>query len=177
MKTKVINLYSFDELSEEAQQKAIENLYDINIDYDWWDFTYDDAKEIGLKIEGFDLDRYRHATGYFLEDANTTANLILENHGNMCETYKTAEGFLTDWAELVKKYSDGKDLDRVTEENEYDFDNEADELEQKFLKSLLEDYSIILQKEYEYLTSDECIIETIKANKYTFTINGKLENE
>jgi hypothetical protein len=33
-----------------------------------------------------------------------------------------------------------------------------------------------LEKEYEYLSSDEAIIETIEANEYTFTESGKLEN-
>jgi len=32
----------------------------------------------------------------------------------------------------------------------------------------------MLQKEYEYQMSDEAIIETIEANEYEFTENGKL---
>ena len=70
MKTHTINTYSFNELSEEAQQKAIENLSDINVNFDWWNFTYEDAKNIGLKITSFDLDRRRHAKGQFLLSAN-----------------------------------------------------------------------------------------------------------
>ena len=49
-------------------------------------------------------------------------------------------------------------------------------LEAEFLKSILEDYSIILQKEYEYLTSREAVEETIEANDYHFTENGNLFN-
>ena len=41
METKTYKVYKFDELSEEAQAKAIENNYDINVSYDWW--TMDDA--------------------------------------------------------------------------------------------------------------------------------------
>ncbi len=41
-----------------------------------------------------------------------------------------------------------------------------------FLNSLIEDYSIILQKESEYLMSNEAIIETIEANEYEFKANG-----
>lgn len=44
MKTKTITLYSFDELSEDAKKKAIDNLRDVNTDFEWWDFAYDDFK-------------------------------------------------------------------------------------------------------------------------------------
>ncbi len=50
------------------------------------------------------------------------------------------------------------------------------ELEAAFLKSILEDYSTILQNECEYLMSDEAVTETIQANQYTFTESGKMEN-
>lgn len=173
MKTKTINLYSFDELSEESQQKAIENLYDINTSFEWWESTYEDAERIGLKITGFDLGRNRHATGHIETSELECAEAIMKEHGKECDTFKMAETFLKNWAELVAKYSDGQDLERVSQENESDFDNEAEELEKEFLRELLEDYSIILEKDYEYLTSEEAIIETIKANEYDFLENGK----
>jgi hypothetical protein len=47
-------------------------------------------------------------------------------------------------------------------------------MEGEFLKSLLEDYRIILSKEYDYLTSRESIIETIEANEYEFDENGNI---
>lgn len=56
MKTQEITLYKFEELSEEAQKKAIDN-YINSIDYielDWliWQFE-DDAKEIGFENPKF----------------------------------------------------------------------------------------------------------------------------
>ena len=60
-KTKV---YKLNELSEEGKQAAIEKLYDINVDYEWYlmDDMYNEiAKEYGLEINMddicFDLDR------------------------------------------------------------------------------------------------------------------------
>lgn len=97
-------------------------------------------------------------------------------HGPDCETYKTAQSFIGEWAEAVKNHSDGVNVEQVIEEKESDFDEIADNLEDEFLKSILEDYSIMLQKEYEYLASEKQIIETIKSNEYTFTEAGKLEN-
>lgn len=166
-------LYTFDELSDKAKAKALDAYREINLNHDWWDGTYDDAKNIGLEIEGFELDRRRGAEGSFIEDANHCASRIIAEHGEMCETYKTAKAFLSDWAELVAKYSDGVNLDQVHEDSEYKFDQEADELQEEFLKSILEDYSIMLQKESEYLYSDEAVRETIEANEYEFTEEGK----
>lgn len=174
MRTICKNVYSFDELSEDAKRKAIEKCYDINVCFDWWESTYEDAKNIGLQIASFDLDRNRHANGHFLESGTECAFRILAEHGETCDTYKTASNFIADWNKLVEKYSDGIHTDKVTEENEYDFDNEADELELQFLKNILEDYSIILQNESEYLMSEEAIIETIEANQFEFYEDGKL---
>jgi len=174
MKTVEITLYKFAELSDEAQQKAIEKLLDINVDYEWWEFTYEDAKRIGLEITSFDLDRNLHAKGDLLWSAPEIANKIITEHGESCDTYSLAKTFLTDYDKLVEKYSDGKDLTRVAEDNECDFDNDADELEEDFRKDLLEEYAQILSKEYYYLTSKESIIESIESNDYDFTEDGEL---
>jgi len=168
MKTKTIILYQFSELSEKAKQKAIEKLFDINVDFDWWQFTYDDAKQIGLKLQNFDLDRNKHCTGEFVSSALVCSELIMHNHGETCDTYKTAFKFIKDYEDLVTKYSDGIG-------DESDFDNEADDLEEEFLKSILKDYATILQNECDYLQSEEAIIETIEANDYYFDENGNLE--
>lgn len=170
MRTIQTTLYKFNELSEQAKRKAIESMSDINVDFDWWESTYDDARRIGLKIEGFDVDRY--VQGHFIESAEACADLILNEHGETCETYKTAKQYLTDRDALVEKYSDGINKDKVTEENEYDFDSECDELDSDFLKSLLEDYRIILRNEIEYRQSEEAIQETIEANEYEFLEDG-----
>lgn len=140
-------VYNFDELSDEAKQKAIEELYDINVSYDWWEFIYEDALEIGLKIASFDLDRNRHATGQLTEELPQVCKKILENHGESTPTYQ-----------LAKKW-----------QHKHGYDNE-----EEFSKELLEEYSIILQKDSEYLTSDEAIIETIQANEYEFNQDGSL---
>lgn len=171
MKQKVINIYSFSELDENIQGKAIEKLYDINVNYEWWESTYDDAKEIGLKITGFDIDRDNYCKGAFTNDACYTANKILESHGNTCETYKDAEEFLKVRDELINTAP--KDENGAFED-ETDLDRSLDNLENCFLHTLLEDYRIILSNEYEYLTSKEAILETIEANEYEFDEEGNI---
>lgn len=167
-------VFPFEELPEESQQKALENYWDINGDYGWWDSTYEDAETVHLKITSFGLDRNRHATGDFIQSALETAEAIIREHGEQFGTYKTAEAYLSEHAELVKKYSDGINIEEVHEDNEYDFDNDCDDIDNEFLRSVLEDYSIILQKDYEYLTSEEAIKETLICNEYEFTLEGKI---
>lgn len=168
MKTKTINIYSFSELSEEAKQKAIEKFYDINVNYDWWEPTYEDAKNIGLKINSFDLERNRHAKGEFIWSACEVAANILKEHGETCETYKTAENFLKEWQPIFDEYMNEESENYLSWESE----DKLQELESEFLESLLEDYSIMLQNELEYLTSEKAIIETIELNEYEFTEDG-----
>jgi hypothetical protein len=156
MRTIRTKVYFFNELSEKAKQQAVKKLSEISLNYDWWANTYEDAEYIGLKITSFNLDRNRHATGKFIQDAQYTANKILIEHGKNCETYKTASLFIQERGKL-----------NIDEQDE-----ELKELETEFLNDIVEDYSIILQNEYDYLQSDEAIIETIEENGYEFQEDG-----
>ena len=170
MKTIEINLYKFRELGEDAKQKALEKLYDINVSFDWWDGMYEDAKRIGLRITGFELDRRRGADGEFTLSACEVAQNILNEHGETCETFQTATDFLHDWQPVFNNY-----IDETHESFEsYEAEQTMLEMEDEFLKSLLEDYSIMLQNESEYLMSEEAVVETIESNDYDFTVNGEI---
>lgn len=159
MKQATVNLYQFNELSDEAKEKARAWWREGALDHDWWDSIYEDAATIGLKITAFDLDRNRHAAGRFTEFAQTVAANIMQNHGDTCETFKTAAQFVMDRAAINLSADDA--------------DCKLETLEAEFERSILEDYSIILQKEYEYLLSDEQVDEAIMANEYEFLESGK----
>jgi len=172
MRTVRTKVYKFSELSKDVQDKVIERHWDINVDDGWWECVYDDAKNIGLKITGFDIDRGSYCEGKFIWAAEEVASEIFKQHGKECETYKTASSFMADRDALVAKHSDGVNLEKVAEDNEWEFDNELDELEKEFLRSLLEDYRIQLQREFEYLTSTQAIIDTLAIDNYEFKANG-----
>ena len=174
MKTIEIKLYQFAELSEEGKEQAILKLYDLNVDHEWWNFTFDEAKTIGLEITSFDIGRGSDITGNFINGAEECANLIFKEHGAICDTHNTATEYQKDRDALVLKYSDGVQTDRVSEEHEYEFDCDCDELDKEFEHAILQDYLSILSKEYGYRLSEEAIIETIEANEYDFTEKGKL---
>jgi len=173
MKTIKTTVYNFNELSDDAKQKAIDTNREINVDYEWWGSTYEDAENVGLKITSFDLDRNRHAEGNFTDDSYSVACQIVAEHGEMCATYKTAKEFTHIWEKAVKYYSDGIQTDTVADEKTEEFDEYIEEKESEFLENILEDYAIILQNEYEYLQSDEAISETLIAKEYEFTEDGK----
>ncbi len=169
--TTVKTVYSFDELSEDAQEKAVEKLYDLNVDYDWWEFVFEDASEVGLKLTSFDIDRGRSCKGEFIEDALFTADRIIETHGSTCDTYKTAAAFLKERDEAVNNAPRDENGDF---EDEDELDRQLDDIENDFLTDLLADYLSMLIQEYEYKTSREAIIETIKINNYEFDEDGNL---
>lgn len=152
--TVTTKVYLFDELSDDAKQVVIERLWNINIDHEWWDCTFDDAANVGIKLTEFDLDRY--CCG-IVDDAVETANQILKKHGKHCETYITADAFLCDMSHIDE-----------------DDDIAQDETKAEFERFILEDYRIMLQKQYEYLISEEVIIMAIKTNEYEFTVDGKI---
>ena len=170
MKTVKVNVYKFSELSEQAKEKARNWWREGGLDYKWWNFIYDDAKRIGLKITSFDLDRNRHAKGDFLLAANEVAANIFKEHGEQCETYKTATQFMEEWQPVFNDYMDENGVNYESEMLE----GHLMELEEEFLSSLLEDYSIMLQNEYEYMCSDEYVNEAITINEYDFTEDGSI---
>jgi len=159
MKTIKIKLYDFKELPEDIQEKVINNLSDINVDYDWWDFIYQDAKDIGLEISSFDIYQ-KEIDGELIDSIDGIIKAIMKNHGKETDTYKLAEKYQAMYEKQGQDISD--DLD---EEWHIDFRHD-----------LLECYLSMLEKECEYLESREAIIETIEANEYTFEADGTMRN-
>lgn len=157
MKTKKINLYEFDELPDHAKQRAIADNCAINVDYwCWWHSIYDDAERIGLKITGFSIDRDRHCTGQAIDDVLTIAHKIKTEHGFDTPTYELASEFIKEYAAL------DEDIDV----------NELRDFENEFLNAILEEYSILLQREYEWLTSEEAIEDVLRSGEYEFLEDG-----
>lgn len=159
MKTKTINIYQFNELSEQAKQKAMQ-WYLEGMDSSFcWEYVCDDAKDIGLVIES--LDDHRSNKGHFAVSATECAAKIMKNHGESCETFKSANEY------MEKLLFASRDT-----ENE-GYEELCEELEKEFLQSLLEDYRIMLNRDIEYQQSEACIAESMQANEYDFFENGK----
>ena len=175
--TKTITLYSFSELSESVQDKVVENMWEINVHYDWWEAVYEDAENIGIDIKEFDLD---HGTisGELDWHLIDSINSVLSEHGESTDTYSVAKSYLEDYNEEYKKWIVNQDTSGCEDwseddwYNEFRFSDEVDNMALNYRKDMLETYRVLLNKEYDYLTSREAIIETILVNDYVFTEDG-----
>ena len=195
MKTKTINLYSFDELSKEGQQSALENYRDINVDHEWWDYVYEwFHEEYG---NTFDIERiyfsgfssqgdgacfiYSGISKDLLNEAIDSlnirplfkkvlkANIDISAECNHSSRYYHEKSVRHSFESCLL---DRTNLDELIDENlslieEY--------IEDRY-ESACNDLYCRLQNEYEYLTSDEEVVETIKLNDYYFNENGVIES-
>lgn len=163
-------IYTFDELSEQAKEKARTWWREGALDYDWWEFIYEDAESIGLKIKGFDLYRGRNVDGEFFRCPVEVAERIKENHGENCQTYATAITFLKE----RESFMESAEKDEYGELATYKLERDLEDIENDFLKSILEDYAIMLEREHDYHLEEEQVDESIRANGYEFTEDGKI---
>ena len=171
---KTIKTYQIDELPENIQQKIIDEFRGINVEYWEWSHAIEEMiNNAGFNLVSFDL--YKKEIELTInKDCYLTAFNIVDNKKEHSEEFvKISENFCSEWSKLVIKYSDGIELDKVSEENEYEFDREADEIEKEYLKEISEEALIMLQREFDWLCSDETIFDTIKANEYEFTKGGQ----
>lgn len=168
MKTKTINIYSYTELSDKAAEKARDNWRQTQLDYDWWEFIYDDAERVGIKITGFDI--YRHEiSGEFIESADYTADKILKDHGDKGGTWSEANSYKEDMARFMEKHADA-DGELPT----YALENEKEDMERDFLRAILEEYLTMLRNEEEYQMSDDVIAECIIMNDMEYLEDGTI---
>ena len=190
MRTEVItrNLYTFAELSDDAQQRALETLWDLNVDYAWYEITYETIQTAGqcmgidCTVEGFVLDRGQSIDlrGRYTYRKAWRAALAHEFGGDtLAELVKVGEelqaaqrpAFYTASADLRRPYygRDGTGYD-VTVDRAFSA-NAANDLTDA-LRSFERWAWRLLRDEYEYLTSAEVVKEMIEANKYEFDENG-----
>ncbi len=163
-------LYKFSELSEESQDKAIEKLWDLNVDCGWRESIYDDAERAGFKITEFDIDCGNMIRGKLTVSVLDSIKAIMADHGEQCETYKTALSFKAR-AELIEAQDNIDDDDEALDPNN---DLTMDDIADEYTRAMLKEYLSMLKQEYEYQTSREQIIESIEANDYEFDENGNL---
>lgn len=162
--TREFKVFTFAELSEEAREKVLQDMCDLNVNYDWWDCTYEDAQIIGCKISSFDTGRANSIEFELLTGIEDCYNLIKKNHGEACDTYLIA-------LDIEATHKELNIHDGLTDR---EFDIAIEDLEKNFRQRLGEEYLSMLRKEYEYRITNEAIIETIEANDYEFLEDGKL---
>ena len=195
MKTKTIEIYSFDELGETAQAKVIDTMRDLNTDYEWYDFIYDDVKEIGSML-GIEIDNIYFSGFYSQGDGaqftgsyaySKGASKRLRQHApqdtelhaisdNLQSIQRKHFYALSATVKSTGRYSHeyGTTI-AVADDRAYHWNNaEADDSITECLRDFMRWIYSRLESEYEYLTSEEAIRESIQANDYDFYSDGTL---
>jgi len=181
MKTKTINLYNFEELKPEIQEKVISE-FRANNDYT---FLEEDLKEYLMELLEENKISFDDSLKLYYSLSNCQGDGVCFI-GNL-ETQKARfkiihqsryyheRSTIIDLTELKVKgvFRDLLDLNGSK-------DKEIDKELLSFKKLYINICHLVENKGYShinYLDSKECIIENINANQYTFRENGAIENE
>lgn len=173
---KETKVFKFNELSEEAQENALEKLYDLNVDYEWYEGELDYYKDEWEKNYGitfdkayFDLDRAHYL--YFDKAHIVDGEKLVK----IAKCRKLTRAYHQGDVEL---YFDnvhfGGGVGRTNLEINYPENIVCNFDFNEWFKDITEELLRQLGKQYDYLTSREAIVETIEANDYEFTEDGDL---
>jgi hypothetical protein len=181
MRTIETTVYKYDELSDSAKESA-RNLYlRDGLQYDWWNSVYDDFNSI-CKIIGI-VDVKPQFSGFSSQgDGASFAGYYSYGKGSLAKLreYAPQDTELHEVAESIAAIQ-RKAFYGLSERietrgrycHEYSMACDNAELLEQFRRLARWLYKS-LESEYDYLTSAECVAETIRANDYEFTESGKI---
>jgi hypothetical protein len=197
---KETEVFTFDELSDSAKEKARDWYREGNLSFDWWESVYEMADTAG-KLLGIDIDRkgrnssqpaiwfsgfYHQGSFCYIEadykHAKGAVKAIKQEFPQDSDLHSIAERLQAEQkpcfyklgARMESQYRNGQSVEVFhTEELYKDIGKQEEEL-----RDILRDFSSwiysALEKEYEYLNSDSFIDEGIAANEYQFTEDGEI---
>ena len=195
MRTKSYTIYKFDELPEDVKKLVVEKNRDINVDFeDWCDYVIDDAKEIG-KLMGIDIDRiyfsgfwsqgdgacfegdYSYKIGS-VKAVKSYAPMDKELHRIAVELAKAQRKFFFKLSARIKQ--SGHYMHEMCTNIEVfdDYGDWVNEYAEESIKEVLRDYMRWIYKQleenYEFLTNEDAIIETLMVNDFEFDEYGNI---
>ncbi len=182
--TRKYRVYSFKELKEDAQDKAVERFCEINVDYDWWesDYLLDNylSKAIRTLLKAKMLKTGKKSETLFTWD-NIFFSIDRANYLEFKNLQVTNYDVFFRFLKLPQKYWDDVDISFDFEGREsntiisIEYPEEQLKNQEKYeakFNDLVEKALDGLRKLYEELMSREAVIETIEANEYRFLKDG-----
>jgi hypothetical protein len=180
----------FEELNEKQKQKAIENNRDWNVDggYDWWDAVYEDVTRIA-EILGIDIDNIYFSGFWSQGDGACFTGSFYYNKGMVkaMKKYAPQDKELHRIAKEIQNlhrsafYTAGGSIRHVgyyNHERSMSVDcsqEKGREISYNEWQDVFADFANwiyrSLEREYEYLTSDEAITESLIANEVEFEVD------
>ena len=174
-------VYSFNELSEAAQDRALNAFRDIDVDGDWYENVYYTIRTAG-KLLGLEIGDIHFDTDlYCIFDAHY--RYVRGASAAVCKEFSWADDLhkvAKDLQALQKRhfYSLSCAVTEGRTTNRYSCFRFGEDYECEDLGDIIDDFAhwarILLCDDAEYRTSDEAIQEAIEANEYEFTEEGKL---
>lgn len=199
MRVETIEIFTFDELSPDAQKAAIRDFSDINVEYwCWYDCTYDDFERL-CEIIGITVDQKEiYFSGFWSQGSGASffgsyayksgcKKAIRDYAPQDSELHSIVDRlvmlqkphFYQLTATISKLYGAGNYCheNTMSVDTEHcrggEIDNSTEEETQEIMRDLARWLYASLEREYEWLTSAEAIRDTIQANEYEFTKEGK----
>ena len=172
-------VYQFKELDEQTKKKAIDNCRYMSVeDGYWYEFIKDHLSDVCIELKSFDLDRGSFAEIH-IEDLYDTCYLILRLYGETSEIYKIAKRYIKEYDSIKEQMDNLECIENDDSDEEHlnklmQLDKDLEDLDEEYQKEFSEEVLSMLRKEYDYMTSDEHIIEMFEVNKYEFTDQAKL---
>ena len=198
MRTIEKHIYRYDELSEQAQEVAIESMREkvgsTIMESDSYDYrnTLDKIEQIfGVKVYDWSVDEcnfyFRFEFTNIEEETENEPRLLLRYlNTNVLPCIDNKKRYYSKTAKESRR-------SRILCNKSYNYcltgcwcddavDNALNNINQsvkkhlnarEFVESILEGFFEQWRKDYEYAISDECIAEDIEANEYEFYENGK----
>jgi uncharacterized protein YbcC (UPF0753/DUF2309 family) len=175
---KTINAYKFSELNESVQERVLGKFRDINTDCTWYEHVIEEwkgkLKDIGfLKADISFCGFYHQGCGCsFLAELDLEQHLInefepltKEDTAFICKENCYARNYRK-WQYEQDNYLSSDELDKLS--------NSFIEYINNYKIDLEHEMYIALEKEYEWLTSNESVRETLEMNEYHFLENGTM---
>lgn len=183
MRTATLTLYGLGELGAAQRQRVLDEHRAVNVDDAWWEATHAGLQEdlMGLGLAGnrfvWDLDersfcsevlqvaqieRFLRSLGY--PDLRQRRPRMLRSAWERGElTLATLRLSHRLYRNRLEVFTGDRDIDQEAQ-------GRAEALLRRFEQTCLQQ----LDREFDYLTSDEAVIDTLIANGWEFTRSGRL---
>jgi len=174
-------VFKFAELDYDAQQKALSDHWDINIDQDWHEATKDD-------ISSNESALFKATVNYFDCERSTISfkkNSVILNRQALADKMKPLRdsdryqlGILASAKRLILNsdhlghYSGDFQISDLIWDNQYEVAQRAYDYLEDELNDFSESCLIMLRREYESVTSAESIQDSMEANEFEFLGDG-----
>jgi len=201
MRTETIEIYTFDELSDDAKEKAREWWRSGGLDYDWYAHIFSDFVTI-FEILGFDvIESNIHFSGFWSQgDGASFTGSYKYNKGSTkkIRDYAPQDNALHEIADTLQAlqkrnfYGLWGNIERCSTShyvhentiscseayrdsgNYQDATSDAQDTLTDCARDLCHRLYARLKKEYDWINSNKQVDESIKCNEYEFTVTGEI---